>query len=177
MPKATAFVNFEEKTLPLAIRTWVTIMPYVLRKISSTVATFSSGFTGKEWREILKMYIKTKDTTEYFEKLGLDVCWVAEAWGSDAPSPLGFLAARTERMLLGAGVMQVGTRTPATIAMTALTLATLSEGRFLLGLGSSGPQVIEGLHGLAFDHPVGRMRETVDVIRRVCAVTVVRISQ
>ena len=96
------------------------------------------------------------------EKLGLDVCWVAEAWGADAPSPLGYLAARTERMLLGSGVIQVGTRSPVPIAQTAMTLAQLSGGRFLLGLGASGPQVIEGLHGTPFGHPLARMRETVD---------------
>ena len=100
------------------------------------------------------------------ERLGLDVCWVAEAWGADAPSPLGYLAARTERMLLGSGVIQVGTRSPVTIAQTAMTLALLSEGRFLLGLGVSGPQVMEGLHGVPFGHPLGRMRETVEIVRR-----------
>lgn len=103
------------------------------------------------------------------EKLGLDVCWVAEAWGSDAPSALGYLAARTERMLLGSGVLQVGTRSPVLVAQTAITLANLSSGRFLLGLGASGPQVIEGLHGVAFDHPLARVRETVDIIRQVFA--------
>ena len=101
------------------------------------------------------------------EKLGLDVCWVAEAWGADAPSPLGYLAARTTRMLLGSGVIQVGTRSPVLIAQTAMTLAQLSGGRFLLGLGASGPQVIEGLHGTPFGHPLGRMRETVTIVRRV----------
>jgi Luciferase-like monooxygenase len=78
------------------------------------------------------------------EKLGLDVCWVAEAWGTDAPSVLGYLAARTDRMLLGSGVVQVGTRSPVVVAQTAITLSNLSSGRFLLGLGASGPQVIEG---------------------------------
>ena len=101
------------------------------------------------------------------ERLGLDVCWVAEAWGADAPSPLGYLAARTERMLLGSGVIQIGTRSPVTIAQTAMTLAHLSGGRFLLGLGVSGPQVMEGLHGVPFGHPLGRMRETVEIVRRV----------
>ena len=72
-------------------------------------------------------------------------------------------------MLLGSGVIQVGTRTPTAVAQTALTLAMMSEGRFLLGLGSSGPQVIEGLHGVPFAHPLGRMRETVEIVRRVCA--------
>jgi F420-dependent oxidoreductase-like protein len=111
-----------------------------------------------------------KDAVEFAveaERLGLDVCWVAEAWGADAPSPLGYLAARTERMLLGSGVIQIGTRSPVTIAQTAMTLAHLSGGRFLLGLGASGPQVMEGLHGVPFGHPLGRMRETVEIVRRV----------
>jgi F420-dependent oxidoreductase-like protein len=111
-----------------------------------------------------------KDAVEFAveaERLGLDVCWVAEAWGADAPSPLGYLAARTERMLIGSGVIQVGTRSPVTIAQTAMTLAHLSGGRFLLGLGVSGPQVMEGLHGIPFGHPLGRMRETVAIVRQV----------
>jgi len=110
------------------------------------------------WRE-------TADFVVQAEKLGLDVCWVAEAWGSDAPSALGYYAARTERMLLGSGVLQVGTRTPVALAQTAITLANLSQGRFLLGLGASGPQVIEGLHGVAFERPLARVRETVEVVR------------
>ncbi|MGW5251932.1 LLM class flavin-dependent oxidoreductase [Streptomyces sp. NPDC004012] len=101
------------------------------------------------------------------EKLGLDICWVAEAWGSDAPSALGYYAALTDRMLLGSGVMQLGTRTPAAVAQTAMTLSNLSGGRFLLGLGASGPQVIEGLHGVPFARPLKRMRETVEIVRRV----------
>jgi F420-dependent oxidoreductase-like protein len=103
------------------------------------------------------------------EKLGLDVCWVAEAWGADAPSALGFIAARTRRMLLGSGVLQVGTRSPVAIAQTAITLSNLSGGRFLLGLGASGPQVIEGLHGVSFSRPLARMRETVEIVRQVLA--------
>ena len=99
------------------------------------------------------------------ERLGLDVCWVAEAWGADAPSLLGYLAARTERMLLGSGIIQIGTRTPVAVAQTAIALSNLSEGRFLLGLGPSGPQVIEGLHGVPFAHPLARLRETVAVVR------------
>ena len=101
------------------------------------------------------------------EKLGLDICWVAEAWGSDAPSALGHYAARTERMLLGSGVMQVGTRTPVSLAQTAITLSNLSQGRFLLGLGPSGPQVMEGLHGVPFARPLARVRETVEIVRQV----------
>ncbi|MET8642115.1 LLM class flavin-dependent oxidoreductase [Streptomyces sp. NPDC057746] len=103
------------------------------------------------------------------EKLGLDVCWVAEAWGSDAPSALGYYAALTDRMLLGSGVIQVGTRTPTAVAQTAITLSNLSGGRFLLGLGASGPQVIEGLHGVPFARPLRRVRETVDIVRQVFA--------
>jgi F420-dependent oxidoreductase-like protein len=103
------------------------------------------------------------------EKLGLDVCWVAEAWGADAPSALGYLAARTDRMLLGSGVVQVGTRSPVVVAQTAITLSNLSNGRFLLGLGASGPQVIEGLHGAPFARPLARIAETVDIVRQVFA--------
>jgi F420-dependent oxidoreductase-like protein len=103
------------------------------------------------------------------EKLGLDVCWVAEAWGADAPSALGYIAARTEKMLLGSGVLQVGVRSPVMVAQTAITLSNLSNGRFLLGLGASGPQVIEGLHGVPFGRPLARMAETVDIVRQVFA--------
>lgn len=103
------------------------------------------------------------------EHLGLDECWVAEAWGSDAPSVLGFLAARTERMRLGSGVIQLGTRSPVAIAQAALTLAELSGGRFSLGLGASGPQVVEGLHGAEFARPLTRMRETIAVVRQAFA--------
>ena len=73
------------------------------------------------------------------ERLGLDVCWVAEAWGADAPSALGYLAARTDRLLLGSGVIQVGTRSPVLVAQTAITLSNLSGGRFLLGLPPETP--------------------------------------
>src|SRR5271169_3627984 len=111
--------------------------------------------------------MQTAEFAREAEKLGLDVCWVAEAWGADAPSLLGYLAARTESMLLGSGVIQVGTRSPVTIAQTAMTLAHLSGGRFLLGLGVSGPRVIEGLHGIPFGHPLARMRETVAIVRSV----------
>jgi F420-dependent oxidoreductase-like protein len=98
------------------------------------------------------------------EGLGVDACWVAEAWGADAVGPLAYLAARTERILLGSGVFQLGARSPVMTAQSALTLAAMSGGRFLLGLGASGPQVMEGLHGVRFAHPLGRMRETLDVI-------------
>jgi len=103
------------------------------------------------------------------EKMGLDICWVAEAWGADAVSALGYYAACTDRILLGSGIIQLSTRTPVAIAQAAITLSNLSGGRFLLGLGASGPQVIEGLHGQPFDRPLGRMRETIDIIRQAIA--------
>ena len=100
------------------------------------------------------------------ERLGAHSVWTPEAWGHDAVSPLAFVAARTSRILLGTAIMQAGTRTPALIAMTALSLASMSHGRFHLGLGVSGPQVIEGWHGVRFDRPVRRLRETVEIVRR-----------
>ena len=100
------------------------------------------------------------------ERLGVDCVWSHESWGLDAATPLAFMAARTSRIRLGSGIMQAGTRTPALLAMTSLSLASMSSGRFLLGLGVSGPQVIEGWHGLRFDRPLTRMRETVEIVRR-----------
>ena len=99
------------------------------------------------------------------EKLGVDMAWSAEAWGQDAVAPLAFLAARTERIGLGTGIMQISARTPSMTAMTALTMAAISGDRFRLGLGASGPQVVEGLQGTSFRAPLSRMRETVDIVR------------
>ena len=123
-------------------------------------ATTIEASGGEHWSEQADFVVEA-------EKLGLDICWVAEAWGSDAPSALGYYAARTDRMLLGSGVIQVGTRTPVAVAQTAITLSNLSGGRFLLGLGASGPQVVEGLHGVPFARPLSRVRETVEIVRRV----------
>jgi F420-dependent oxidoreductase-like protein len=103
---------------------------------------------------------------EEAERLGVDSIWSAESWGHDAVSPLAYLAACTSRVRLGAGILQSGTRTPALIAMTAMSLAAMSGNRFILGLGVSGPQVIEGWHGIRFEHPVQRMRETVEIVRQ-----------
>ncbi len=100
------------------------------------------------------------------ERLGVHDVWSAEAWGHDAVTPLAFMAARTSRIRLGTGIIQAGTRTPALVAMTAMSLASMSNGRFVLGLGVSGPQVIEGWHGIRFDRPVQRMREIVEIVRR-----------
>jgi F420-dependent oxidoreductase-like protein len=99
------------------------------------------------------------------ERLGFDSVWVAEAWGTDAVSVLGWLAARTERIKLGSAIMQIPGRTPANTAMTAATLDLLSGGRFLLGLGTSGPQVVEGWHGQPWGKPLGKTREYVEIVR------------
>jgi F420-dependent oxidoreductase-like protein len=99
------------------------------------------------------------------DKLGYSVAWAAEAYGSDAPTVLAWIAAQTERIDVGSAIMQIPARTPAMTAMTAATLDTLSAGRFRLGLGVSGPQVSEGWHGVRFDKPLGRTREYVDVVK------------
>jgi F420-dependent oxidoreductase-like protein len=99
------------------------------------------------------------------DRLGYSVCWVAEAYGSDAPTVLAWVAAQTQRIDIGAGVMQIPARTPAMTAMTAATLDTLSGGRFRLGLGVSGPQVSEGWHGVRFAKPLARTEEYVAIVR------------
>jgi F420-dependent oxidoreductase-like protein len=103
------------------------------------------------------------------DRLGYSVLWAAEAYGSDTVSMLAWMAGQTERIDLGAAVMQIPARTPAMTAMTAATLDTLSGGRFRLGLGVSGPQVSEGWHGVRFAKPLGRTREYVDVVRLALA--------
>ena len=101
------------------------------------------------------------------EKAGLDVVWVPEAYSFDAVSQLGYLAAVTERIQIGAAILPIYTRTPALLAMTAAGIDFVSDGRFILGLGASGPQVIEGFHGIPYDRPLARTREIVDICRRV----------
>ena len=103
------------------------------------------------------------------ERLGYSVVWAAEAYGSDAPTLLSWIAAHTERIDVGSAIMQIPARTPAMTAMTAATLDLVSGGRFRLGLGVSGPQVSEGWHGVRFDKPLGRTREYVDVVRMALA--------
>jgi F420-dependent oxidoreductase-like protein len=103
------------------------------------------------------------------EKVGLDVVWVAEAYGYDAPSFMGYLAATTERVQIGAAILPIYTRTPTLIAMTAAGVDAMSGGRCVLGLGASGPQVIEGFHGVPYDRPLTRTREIIDVCRNVWA--------
>lgn len=99
------------------------------------------------------------------DQLGYAVVWAAEAYGSDAPTVLAWIAAQTEQIDVGSAIMQIPARTPAMAAMTAATLDTLSGGRFRFGLGVSGPQVSEGWHGVRFDKPLGRTREYVDIVR------------
>src|SRR5689334_3885998 len=99
------------------------------------------------------------------DRLGYSVVWAAEAYGSDSPSMLAWIAGSTSRIDLGTGVMQIPARTPAMTAMTAATIDALSGGRFRLGLGVSGPQVSEGWHGVPFANPLARTREYVDVVR------------
>ena len=104
---------------------------------------------------------------ERAEAAGFDSVWVSEAWGSDGVSLLAWIGARTERVALGTAILPIGSRTPALLAQTAATLDMLSGGRLILGLGVSGPQVMEGWHGVPFAKPVTRTRETVDVVRRI----------
>jgi F420-dependent oxidoreductase-like protein len=106
---------------------------------------------------------------EHADRIGVDSVWAAEAYGSDAVTVLAYLAARTERIKLGASILQIPARTPANTAMTAMTLDALSGGRVLLGLGMSGPQVIEGWHGVPYGKPIGRTREFVEIVRKVIA--------
>lgn len=103
------------------------------------------------------------------ELLGYDSVWTSEAYGSDALTPLAWYGAHTRRMRLGSAVMQMSARAPAATAMAALTLDHLSGGRFVLGLGVSGPQVVEGWYGQPFANPLARTREYVDIVRRVLA--------
>jgi F420-dependent oxidoreductase-like protein len=103
------------------------------------------------------------------DRLGYDVCWAAEAYGSDGPTVLSWVAAHTERIDVGSAIFQIPARTPAMTAMTAATLDSLSGGRFRLGLGVSGPQVSEGWYGVRFDKPLARTREYVEIIRKAMA--------
>jgi F420-dependent oxidoreductase-like protein len=109
------------------------------------------------------------EKTKLAEDLGFDSVWTAEAWGSDAFSPLAYLAGHTSRIKLGTSVVQLSGRTPTATAMHALTIDHLSQGRLILGLGASGPQVVEGWYGQPYRKPLARTREYVEVIRRVLA--------
>src|SRR5207302_7174463 len=101
------------------------------------------------------------------EEVGLDVVWVAEAYGYDAATRLGYLAARTKTVELAAGIFPIYSRTPVLLAQTAAGLDEISGGRAILGLGASGPQVVEGWHGVPYDRPVQRTREIMDICRMI----------
>lgn len=123
-------------------------------KISTTLS-YAGGFK-EAAREVADM-----------EKAGLDLVWVAEAYGFDSPSLMGYLAALTETVEIGSAILPIYTRTPTLIAMTAAGIDALSDGRFHLGLGASGPQVIEGFHGVPYTNPLGRTREIIEICRDV----------
>lgn len=101
------------------------------------------------------------------ERLGVDSLWSPEAWMQDAFTPLAYVAAQTSTIRLGTAIAQLGARTPAMLAMTALTMQQLTHDRFVLGIGTSGPQVMEGWHGVSFDKPIQRTRETIETIRAI----------
>ena len=103
------------------------------------------------------------------ENLGYDSVWTAEAWGSDAVSPVAWILAQTTKIKAGTAIMQMPGRSPAMTAMTAMTLYALSQGRFILGLGPSGPQVVEGWHGVAYGRPLTRTKEYISIIRKILA--------
>lgn len=121
-----------------------------------------SGITGAQARLNMDLIIEA-------EKLGFDSVWTGEAYGSDAVTPLAWIGARTSKIKLGAAILQMPARTPAMTAMTAMTLDALSGGRFILGVGPSGPQVAEGWHGMAYGKPIPRTREYIHIIRQVLA--------
>ena len=123
-----------------------------------SISVGSAYYDGENWDDLVS-YVVAAD------RLGVDTVWSAEAWGMEAVASLGYLAAKTERIRLGSGIMQISARTPATTALTALSLAQISGDRFSLGLGVSGPQVVEGMHGDAFAKPLARLREYIDIVR------------
>src|SRR5918996_6264547 len=106
------------------------------------------------------------DTVAALEQAGLDTIWVAEAYGFDSPTLMGYLAAKTERVEIGSAILNIYSRTPSALLQTAAGLDNVSQGRAILGIGASGPQVIEGFHGVPYDKPLARTREVVDLVRR-----------
>jgi F420-dependent oxidoreductase-like protein len=118
------------------------------------------GYSGGDLAPLLDRVLEA-------ERLGFDSVWSSEAYGSDAVSPAAWVLAHTTRIRAGTAIMQVPARTPALAAMTAMTLDALSGGRFILGVGPSGPQVVEGWHGVAYGKPIQRTREYIEIIRKV----------
>ncbi len=121
----------------------------------STLMSYAQGYVGAT-KEIVEM-----------EKAGLNVVWVPEAYSFDGVSAMGYIAAKTEKVTIASGILNIYSRTPALMAMTAAGIDALSEGRCMLGLGASGPQVIEGFHGVPYDAPMTRIREVVEICRMV----------
>jgi F420-dependent oxidoreductase-like protein len=121
----------------------------------STMMSYAHGYVGAT-KEIVEM-----------EKAGLDVVWIPEAYSFDGVSAMGYVAAKTDRVTIASGILNIYSRTPTLMAMTAAGVDALSEGRCMLGLGASGPQVIEGFHGVAYDAPMRRIREVVEICRAV----------
>ncbi len=121
----------------------------------STLMSYAQGYVGAT-KEIVEM-----------EKAGLNVVWVPEAYSFDGVSAMGYIAAKTEKVIIASGILNIYSRTPSLMAMTAAGIDALSEGRCMLGLGASGPQVIEGFHGVPYDAPMTRIREVVEICRQV----------
>jgi F420-dependent oxidoreductase-like protein len=120
------------------------------------------GYSGASMGDVVGL-------VEHADRVGVDSVWTAEAYGSDAATVLGYLAGRTQHVRLGAAILQMPARTPAMTAMTAMTLDAMSGGRLVLGLGVSGPQVVEGWHGVPYGRPLQRTREYVEIVRRILA--------
>ena len=120
------------------------------------------GYSGAQMRDVLPL-------VTFADRIGIDSVWAAEAYGSDAVTVLAYLAAHTERIALGSAILQMPARTPANTAMTAMTLDALSDGRLILGLGVSGPQVVEGWHGVSYGKPLAKTREYIEIVRRAIA--------
>jgi F420-dependent oxidoreductase-like protein len=121
-----------------------------------------SGYSGSQMGLPMDLILEA-------ERLGYDSVWTAEAYGSDAIVPLAWIGALTKKIRLGTAIMQMPARTPAATAMTAMTLDALSGGRFILGIGPSGPQVVEGWHGVPYGKPLQRTREYIDIVRKILA--------
>jgi alkanesulfonate monooxygenase SsuD/methylene tetrahydromethanopterin reductase-like flavin-dependent oxidoreductase (luciferase family) len=109
------------------------------------------------------------DTIKHAESLGYDSVWTSEAYGSDAVTPATWILANTTKIKVGTAIMQMPARSPAMAAMTAMTLAQLSNNRFIVGLGASGPQVVEGWHGVPYGRPVTRLKEYVQIMKKIFA--------
>jgi F420-dependent oxidoreductase-like protein len=127
--------------------------------MKTAIGIGSAYYNGEDWDGLVEYTVEA-------DKMGVDYVWSAEAWGMDAIVPLAYVAARTSNIKLGTGILQISSRVPSMIAMTTQSLATVSNNRFVLGLGVSGPQVVEGLHGASFAHPMGRLRECVEIVRK-----------